>query len=173
MTLNPSRDDSSAYLAPPPVGAPDTWSAAGGTQQLLKVAEIDPPSRIAEALSTGEPVVVRRRLMLMNDRPVEIADSYYPVRIAAGTALAERQKIPGGAPALLSQLGLTTAYADEAIDLDAVPTAEEADLLQVAADQRVVRLFRVAYTAGGTPIDVATAVMLPTGRTLRHRIAVS
>jgi DNA-binding GntR family transcriptional regulator len=172
MAPERSLDDSSAYLAAPPAGTADPWTAAGGTQQLLDVAQIEPPRNVAEALDTGEPVVLRRRLMLLDGRPVEIADSYYPARVAAGTALAEQRRIPGGSPALLSALGLVAAYADEAVELESEPTSDEAALLGLRDGDAVARLFRTAYTAGGTPIEVSTSVFVRAGRVLRYRITV-
>ncbi|HWO68322.1 MAG TPA: UTRA domain-containing protein, partial [Umezawaea sp.] len=56
-------------------------------QRLREVAEVEPPREVAEALSVaeGELVVVRRRVMSLDGRPVELTDSYYPVAIARGT----------------------------------------------------------------------------------------
>lgn len=64
----------------------DAWGAEAaehggtGTQKLLSVDEVVASATIADmlGLAAGEPVVVRRRLMLFNDRPVELVDSYYP-----------------------------------------------------------------------------------------------
>jgi DNA-binding GntR family transcriptional regulator len=179
MTTDPGLDDSSAYLAPPVGDGPDAWTAATadrhGTQQLLAVEEIDPPAAVAEALQlcNGQRVVVRRRLMFLDGHPVEIADSYYPAPLAAGTPLAENRKIKGGAPKAIAALGLVIAYADEAIVLDATATEDEAELLQTFTGTRVVRLFRIAYTGTDTPIEVTASVMLPAGRTLRHRLIVN
>jgi DNA-binding GntR family transcriptional regulator len=173
-------DDSSAYLTPPTGGGPDAWTqttaAAGqvGTNELLDVAEIAAPDAVAEALrlTVGEMVVVRRRLILIGGRPVELAVSHYPALIAAGTALAEPRKIRGGAPRVLLDLGYSADYADETLELESAATDAEAALLKVDAGARIVRMFRVAFTAIGDPFEVATAAMLPTGRTLRHRILV-
>lgn len=176
MPIPSSPDDSAAYLAAR--GGPDAWSAATadrhGTQQILGVEVIVPPQRIADALQLGqtERAVVRRRLMLLGSGPVEIANSWYPEILAAGTPLADARKIKGGAPAAIAALGLTLAYADEEVELESAPTAEEAELLQVLADVRVVRLFRTAYTGDDLPVEVTDSVMLPAGRVLQHRIEV-
>jgi GntR family transcriptional regulator len=176
MPDQPWADDSTAYLAP--TGGADAWSAAtvdrNGSQQLLAVEVATPPRRIADALQLGmaERAVVRRRLMLIDDKPVEIANSWYPELLAHGTSLADHRKIKGGAPAAIAALGLVLAYADEEVELDSTPTPEESALLQVAPDDRVVRLFRTAYTDQDTPIEVTDSVMLPVGRVLRRRIEV-
>ena len=169
-------DDSAAYLAAGE--GPDAWTAATaeqhGTQKLLDVETIDAPERVAAALelAAGEHVVVRRRLMLLDDKPVEIANSYYPVLLAHGTPLADKAKIRGGAPRAIAELGLQVAYADEEVELDSVVTFAEAGLLEVPEGTRVARLFRTAYTDTDTPVEVTESVMLSAGRVLRHRIAV-
>lgn len=173
MSGGGSFDDSSAYLVPPSTGTAAPQPTDRRTsQRLLEVAEVEPSARIASALrlNTADRVVLRRRLILKDDRPVEIAESYYPARIAAGTALAQLRRIKGGAPRLLAELGYTTAFADEEVELDATLLAEEAEVLQVRLDQRIVRLFRTAYSPDGAPFEVAAGPMLPEGRTLRHRI---
>ena len=57
----------------------------------------------------GAPVVVRRRLFLVNDEPVALCDSYYPSELAEGTALAEPENIEGGAYRLIEETGRARA----------------------------------------------------------------
>ncbi|NUQ98334.1 MAG: UTRA domain-containing protein [Streptomyces sp.] len=176
MTSTHGADDSTAYLAPRE--GSDAWSAATvdrrGTQQILGVETLAPPRRIGDALQLGqsERAVVRRRLMLLDGRPAEIANSWYPEILAAGTPLADDRKIKGGAPAAIARLGLALAYADEEVELESAATPEEAELLQAGPGQRVVRLFRTAYTREDMPVEVTDSVMLPAGRVLQHRIEV-
>jgi len=176
MPDQPKADDSTAYLVP--TGGADAWSAAtadrNGSQQLLAVETITPPQRIADALQLGasERAVVRRRLMLIGGRPVEIANSWYPELLAHGTPLADERRIKGGAATAISALGLVLSYADEEVELDSSPTADEAGLLEVPESERVVRLFRTAYTSEDTPVEVTDSVILPAGRVLQHRIEV-
>ncbi|ACU71800.1 putative transcriptional regulator, GntR family [Catenulispora acidiphila DSM 44928] len=174
--MHENPDDSAAYLAAR--SGPDAWSAAtadrGGASRILAVETVKPPQRIADALQLGaaERAVVRRRLMLIEDKPVEIANSWYPELLAHGTPLADPKKIKGGAPAVIAALGLALAYADEEVELESAPNAEEAQLLQVPPDKRVARLFRTAYTGDDTPVEVTDSLMLPAGRVLQYRIEV-
>ena len=177
MASERGLDDSSAYLAPPPSGQPDAWTALGAgatAQRLLSVESIAPPAAVATALQLGdnERAVVRCRLMLRDGLPVELADSYYPDRIADGTPLADARKIKGGAPAVLAEFGLTTAYADESIELESVPTPVEVELLGLDEGVYVARLFRTAFTADDVPFEVSASVFVRAGRVLRHRIVV-
>src|SRR5436305_1117472 len=110
---------SAPYVTPRASGDPWMQEAAQhgrtGTQRLREVLTIPPPPAVAEALDLqpGKPVVVRRRVMLLDNQPVELTDSYYPATIAGGTPLAEHRKIPGGAVTLLASLGYRTRPAQE------------------------------------------------------------
>lgn len=175
--MAPGIDDTASYLVP---GSGDTWAqavaAAGGrgTQRLRSAGRVNPPDWVAESLDTppAKSVIARRRTMYLNDRPVELTDSYYPLAVAADTALERPGRIPGGAITLLAELGYTAHHADEAVDLDARPTADEATLLNIARDAHVVRIRRVVRTAAGAPFEAMEIVMIPAGRVLHHRALV-
>jgi DNA-binding GntR family transcriptional regulator len=90
------------------------------SQHLAEVTVAQPPPEIASTLGllAEEPAIVRRRIMYVDDVPVELADSYYPPRIAAGTALAEHRKIRGGAVTLLAEMGHAPVDITEDITVD-------------------------------------------------------
>lgn len=167
------------YLSPRATGQADAWSeeaaAAGqsGTQRLREVTTAIPPSDVisALALSPGEEAVVRRRTMFLDGTPVELTDSWYPVSIARGTALAEPRKIKGGAVTLLADLGYSPHEAREEIEFRTA-TAEEALELNIDSDTPVIALFRTVLTSDGTPFEVSMMTMLPEGRRLRYRLKV-
>ncbi|MEV2275054.1 UTRA domain-containing protein [Nocardiopsis sp. NPDC049922] len=171
------NDDSSTYVTARSAGAADPWTAQSGgkaAQRLLDVAGIPAPGHVAEGLrlAGGAPVIVRRRLMLYDGRPVELTDSYYPASIAVGTGLAERRKIRGGAPTLLAELGFTACQVVE--DVSARPaSAGEAETLAIDEGAFVLVLVRTSHAADGTPFEVSTMVMRPEGRHLRYRLTVS
>jgi GntR family transcriptional regulator len=105
--------NSADYTARQPTGASDAWTqeaaARGrtGSQVLREVLEIAPTSLVCHglAISADSTVVARRRTVLLDGEPVELADSYYPVVIAQGTQIAQSTKIRGGSPTLLAALG--------------------------------------------------------------------
>lgn len=155
---------SDAYVV---AGAGNAWSAeaAGqgrvGTQRLLEASTVEPPDSVRAALKLqpGEQVVVRSRLMLLDDRPVEIASSYYPATIAAGTPLAERGKIRGGAIAALAALGHAPAEVSELVTAR-WPDAEEADVLEVDEHEPLLVLMRTNLDSTGRPVEYAVNRMI-------------
>lgn len=136
-----------AYFAP---------AERGVTYRLLKVAEIDPPSDVAAALGE-ERAVLRHRLMLRGEEPCELSWSYYPASIAAGTPLAARGKIRGGAPSILADLGLPQR---EFIDRLSTrpPTTEEAEALELPGGVPVIRQFRIVNTDDQRPVEVSILI---------------
>lgn len=157
---------SDPYLVPHHADRPgDAWAQQSaqqgrrGTQRLLEVTQTVPPVRVAKVLriADGTLAVVRRRLMLLDDEPVQLADSWYPLAVAAGTALAEPSKIRGGAVTLLAELGYTpdTVREDWA---SRQATAEECLALGLPADATVDTLFRLLETAAGVPYEVSWEV---------------
>ena len=129
------------YLSPPPPGAPDAWteqSQGHGSQRILSAGEQPATAEVAEALGleSGATVVHRSRLILLDDRPIEIVNSHWPAEIAAGTALAEPKPIKGGAVRLLADLGWTAARSIEDLSAEAAdelwaPTIEPGTALLV------------------------------------------
>jgi GntR family transcriptional regulator len=155
---------SDAYVV---AGAGDAWSAeaAGqgrtGTQRLLRVSAVQPPDSVCAALQLrpGEQVVVRSRVMLLDDRPVEIATSYYPATFAAGTPLAAPGKIRGGAIAALTALGHAPAEVLERLTAR-WPEPEEIDILQVSAYEPLLVLMRTNIDSAGRPVEFAVNRMV-------------
>ncbi|MDA0565259.1 UTRA domain-containing protein [Streptomonospora sp. S1-112] len=165
------------YLTPRREGDADPWSREAaqegrtGTQRIREVVMETPPDEVARALELpeGAPAVVRRRTMSLDDRPVELTDSWYPADIAAGTALAEAGKIKGGAVTLLADLGYAVHEAREEIEVRGATQGEAAEL-RLAAGAPVIVLRRTCLTAEGRPFEVSVMAMVPEGRRLRYRL---
>ncbi|WP_367132393.1 GntR family transcriptional regulator [Saccharothrix sp. HUAS TT1] len=129
-------------------------------QRLTEVGEIDPPDFVADALnlSSGEKVVVRRRVMFADDLPLQLADSYFASSLAAGTKLLDEDSGPGGSYARVEEEGHTLARFRE--DLTArMPTPEEARALQLGTGVPVVQLRRIAYDQDGRAVEVFDSVV--------------
>jgi GntR family transcriptional regulator len=170
---------SAPYVRPRRPGEPDAWAGEAaqqgrvGTHQLRGVEEVRPPRKVADAFGLGseDTAIVRRRLVLLDGRPTELADSYYPSTIARGTRLAETRKIAGGALTMLGELGYRPHSAEEGVA--ARPSTEpEQQALDIRPDDWVLVLTRVLRTSDGTPIEVTVMTMVADGRELRYKMIV-
>ncbi|MEV7807545.1 GntR family transcriptional regulator [Microbispora sp. NPDC088329] len=166
---------STPYIQPYTAGQADAWAEEAalhghtGTHRLGEVGEQPAPKDVAERLqlTPGDPVVVRRRIVLLDERPVELADSYYPAAIARGTQLAEPRKVAGGAVVLLAELGYEPRHAEE--DVYARPASEdERHALGLNEHGWVLVLTRTLRADNGKPIEVSVMKMNPQGRYLRY-----
>lgn len=154
---------STPYLAPRAAGEPDPWAdeaaRAGltGRHRLILVERRPAPAVVAARLGTAPdtPAVLRRRLVTLDERPVEISDSWYPHAVADGTALAEHRPIRGGASRLLAELGYMPVRHTEDVGV-CDPPADIAPLLGTAS---VLELIRTSYTETDVPFEVAVMLM--------------
>jgi GntR family transcriptional regulator len=163
MAENERPDDSLTYVRPRKQGQVDAWTEEArhrGGQRLAEVAEVEPPLEVAAALSldAGEKAAVRRRVILLDGDAIELADSYYPLEIARGTALLETKKIKGGAPTLLAQLGYTPRHVTEDLEFRE-PTAAEQAALSLPDGSNVLTLLRITKPEDGSPYEVQLMVM--------------
>lgn len=158
---------SDRYLQPT---AGDAWAAeaaAGGergTQRILDAGPVPAPADIAGylGLDVGAPVVARRRLILADDRPVEIAASYWPASIAGMTVLAEPARIPGGAARFVAELGYQPDEVVDDITAAAAKDAAGADdraVLQLDDGDPVLLLTRILLDQAGQPYQCDINVM--------------
>jgi GntR family transcriptional regulator len=139
--------DAAAYFAPSP---------RGYSYRMLDVSPVAPPADVVQALGEGR-AILRHRLTLHDGDPVELTWSYYPASIAAGTALAERGKIPGGAPQALADLGYPQrAFTDRVSTRP--PTPEEAEGLEIPAGISVIRQFRIITSDDDRPVEVSVII---------------
>lgn len=126
-----------------------------GRSRILRVAEVQPPADVAEALALGEGgvAVLRAQLLTLDDEPAELVHSFYPVELARGTAMAERQRIKGGTPTLLAEMGYPPRRTVDRVVADE-PTQEEYDALELPSPLPVLRTLRVVYSDNDRPIEV-------------------
>lgn len=166
---------SSPYLSP----SGDTWkeeaATAGGIggQRITFAGETIPPNDIAAHLGVpaGGPAVMRRRLVLLDGRAVEIADSYWPLNVAAGTALARPDKIRGGAVSLLADMGKQPSHVEEQVT--ARPqTREEQHALETQEGDWVLVLTRLIKDGTGRPYEVSVMVAPARTRQLNYAMKV-
>ncbi|MET9343463.1 GntR family transcriptional regulator [Nonomuraea sp. NPDC003804] len=141
--------DATPYKSPAPHGY---------SYELLHVGELRPPNDVASALGLDDGLaVVRHRLLLHDGEPVELSWSYYPLTIAAGSPLAGRKKIRGGAPQALAELGFPQRRFVDHISTRQ-PTPDEVEGLNLPTDVPVFRQFRVIYTDAGRPVEASILI---------------
>lgn len=146
---------SAAYLN---TRARDAWAEEArerggrGSQRILDADETPAPHR-----DLGSTAVRRRRLMLLDDAPVELVDSYWPIDVARGTPLADTRRVRGGATAYLADRGYRPAEVDEYVQADGA-TEEEAHLLDVPVGSPVLVMIRQIRAAGGRLYEVTRTV---------------
>ncbi|WP_435284346.1 GntR family transcriptional regulator [Streptomyces koelreuteriae] len=163
------------YVTPRERGQGDAWSADAaaqgrrGSQRIIHAGEVPAPAEVASLLgiTDAEPVVVRRRLILLDDEPNELTDTYYPVGIARGTPLAGTAKIRGGAVTLLAELGHVGALIREDVTAG-LPGEEERETLRLAPTEPVLRLTRLTLDGDDRPIQVDRMVMPAQRQQLRY-----
>jgi GntR family transcriptional regulator len=119
------------------------------------VDQVPAPAEVAELLGVGEGAMVlaRRREMYASGEPVQMATSYIPLDIAAGTPIAETDTGPGGIYSRFAELGHDPVAFAETVRIRR-PAAEEARFLDMDLDQRVIAIRRTAATAEGRVVEV-------------------
>ncbi|MBC2875098.1 MULTISPECIES: UTRA domain-containing protein [Streptomyces] len=171
------ESESARYLVPRGPGRPEAWAEEAaerkgrGRQRLLEAGVVEPSDDVTRALqlAADERVVVRRRLVLFDDAPVEIVTSHFPGRIADGTPLAAPGKVPGGAVTFLAGLGYLAKKVEEGVGCR-MPTAEERELLRLGEHEPVLVVSRLVLTDGDLPVEVCEMVMNARDRTVRYRM---
>ncbi|MGW1411363.1 GntR family transcriptional regulator [Streptomyces sp. NPDC002403] len=167
------------YLVPPSGARGDAWAeeaaAEGrrGSQRIVRAGEVAAPEEVAELLGVpvGQPVVARRRVMYLDDEPCELTDTYYPLDIAGGTALAGAAKIRGGAIRLLAELGHAGVRVREDVTARSA-TDHEREQLRLASGEPVLQLTRVTLDDADRPIQVDVMAMPPRRQKLRYEIRI-
>jgi GntR family transcriptional regulator len=141
-----------------------------GGSQLLDVGEVPAPAEVAYAfgIGRGAPVVRRYQLLTLDDEPVELVSTYYPVGLARGTALAERRKIRGGAAAVLAELAQQPSRFEDVVSARPA-TTEEFVRLELPTEVPVLRTFRVVVAATGEPLECQVMVKAGNRRNVRYR----
>jgi GntR family transcriptional regulator len=130
--------------------------------QLIRfLGEVQAPENVAErlAIPSASPVFVRRRTTLINDRPNQLADSYYPLSIVRQVPrIQEEDTGPGGGFARIEEAGIRLARIREELSTR-MPTTPEVVTLKLPEGTPVIELIRTTYSDAGTPIEVMLATI--------------
>ena len=131
------------------------------TQLIRALEETPAPDSVAERLGIepGRPVWVRRRTTLINDRPNQLADSYFTLAVVEKVPqLKEEETGPGGGFARLEEAGYTLTRIREEIAVR-MPTGPESVALRLPEGTPVAELIRTTQDSAGHPVEVMIAVI--------------
>lgn len=128
-----------------------------GSQRIsVAIEEADPEIASRLEVPDGTLVAVRRRLRTIDGEPHNIADTYYPRDISAGTAIEHPADVTQGVIALMRELGYEQVrhqYETEA----RMPTPDEAETLLIPPGVPVIVQYCTGYTTG-RPVKVTVTV---------------
>lgn len=159
------REHRRRTVRPAALPTADRWlteAAKHGTHArsvLRDVGEVRPPADVRSAfgLPADGTALLRSQILLIDDEPAELVDCYYLLGIARGTALMERRRIKGGAPALLAELGHPARRSVDRVSAR-IPTQEQYRALHLTSSTPVLRTLRVVQGGGGRPVEVTVMV---------------
>lgn len=127
----------------------------------IRVDEAEAPPEVAEAMGLAPDTVAvrrRRRFVVDDDQPVQLATSWYPADIARGTRIAEPDTGPGGSPARLAEAGHAPARHRERLRVR-MPWPSEREELQLGPGTPVAHIVRQSYDDDGRCVEVTEMVL--------------
>ncbi|MFE5603266.1 GntR family transcriptional regulator [Streptomyces coelicoflavus] len=159
------REHRQRTVPPAALTTADRWlteAAKHGTRArsvLRDVAEVCPPADVRSAFSlpANGTALLRSQILLIDDEPAELVDCYYPLDLVRDTALMERRRIKGGAPALLAALGHPARRSVDRVSAR-IPTREQYQALRLTSSTPVLRTLRVVHGDGEGPVEVTVMV---------------
>lgn len=118
-------------------------------------------------LQIGEPVLERRYVYFVDERPEQIVTSYLPMDLVRDTPVADasNEPWPGGTIAQLASLGHHVTRVIESVRAR-MPSPDEAQTLRVSAGVPVLVVTRRMLTGSGHdhPVEAAFDMVLPADR---------
>lgn len=127
----------------------------------VQVATVSAPEHVAVAMGLAPHTLTvqrRRRFVVDEDRPVQLATSWYPADIAASTAIALQDTGPGGAPARLAEAGHAAVHHRERIRVRMPDPAERSEL-QLTPGVPVAHITRLSYDSTGRCVELTIMVL--------------
>lgn len=151
-----SRHDIHRATGKPVFDVEATMQGRVPSRQILSVGREPAPNDVAEMLEidSGDLVVVRRRLQLLDGKPAVISTSYYPLWLANGSILESPEALTRGPDAEIEALGHRATWGAE-IFKARMPSPTERRRLALDAGVPVVRMLHIDYTEENRPLQVA------------------
>ncbi len=127
-----------------------------GRQQIIGVTAEAATPELARWLriSPGDTVLARRRLMLVDEIPYQLGNSYYIHSLVKDTAIASNAPVEEGVLSVLERAhGEPISYYIDELSFR-MPTPDEIDILNLDSGVGVVRVVRIAYDINDQPLEV-------------------
>ncbi|GAA1411775.1 GntR family transcriptional regulator [Catellatospora coxensis] len=125
-------------------------------RQVIRAVQPEPATaEVAKWLGVpeGSAVLARRRLMLVDEEPYQLGDSYYPHDLVADTPIAVAAPVEEGVLAVLERVhGQPISYFIDELSFR-MPTPDEASILRLDPGVSVVRVVRIAYDRDDKPLE--------------------
>ncbi|MYX67398.1 GntR family transcriptional regulator [Streptomyces sp. KhCrAH-43] len=121
----------------------------------VDVDEAAPPLKVAKLFGLPSDAIMcrRSRRFHVDGRPVQLAVSYLPADLVAGTRITEKDTGPGGLYARLAELGKEPVRFREEVRAR-MPRPAEAESLALASGTPVLEIVRIAATEEGEVVEV-------------------
>jgi DNA-binding GntR family transcriptional regulator len=121
--------------------------------QTIEVSLVEASPEIAKRLEVapGEVVVVRRRVRSINDEPVNINDTHFPLDVVRDSEIMSPADIPRGTNQALADLGYAQARAIDEF-FWRMPHPDEIRRLRLESGTPVVIHLCTGYTEAGRPV---------------------
>lgn len=126
-----------------------------GRQRITEVRQEPATPEVARwlGLNPGGAVLARRRIMLVDEEPYQLGDSYYPYELVAGTAIALPAPVEEGVLTALERAhGRPISYYVDELSFR-MPSPDEAATLRLEPGVCVVRVVRIAYDEDDRPLE--------------------
>ena len=129
-------------------------------QQTIQVAIERAPELVATrlALAEDENVLARKRIRFINDEPININNSYFPMSIAGGTELESPADIERGTSYPLAQRGIIQCRSIHEIDVR-MPTPDEKQKLDIDAGTPVAVHIVTTFSTEDNPVRCSINVL--------------
>jgi GntR family transcriptional regulator len=122
------------------------------------------------AVPEGTELLARRRVMLVDEEPYQLGDSYYIHELVRETAIAREESVEEDVLAVLEQAnGRPIAYFVDELSFR-MPTPDEATTLRLDPGVCVVRVLRIAYDGDDRPIEAFDQLMAGDKHVLVYKV---
>ncbi|GAA3746620.1 GntR family transcriptional regulator [Salinactinospora qingdaonensis] len=128
--------------------------------ELVHWGAAQAPEHIAEVLGLdeSEQVLVRKRHMFADAKPIQIATSYIPMEVAGDVEIAMPDVGPSGIYERISARGFPPARFTEDIEVRGA-TQEEATFFDVTSGQPVFSILRTAFDTTERPVEACSNIL--------------